>query len=56
MASSVWKLRYLPLTPLNPVPKDIEIARNQVPKNILELAQEIGLLPNEVCCVSHTIS
>lgn len=44
----MWELRCLPITPLNPVPKDIEVARSQTPKNILELTQEIGLLPNEV--------
>lgn len=27
---------------------DITIARSQTPKNILQLADEIGLLPNEV--------
>ena len=48
MASRMWELRCLPLTLQNPVPKDIEIARSQTPKNVLELTQEIGLLPNEV--------
>lgn len=47
----MWELRYLPLTLQNPVPKDIEIARSQTPKNVLELTQEIGLLPNEVSVV-----
>ena len=48
MASKVWELRCLPLTLQNPVPSDIEIARSQTPKNVLELTQETGLLPNEV--------
>ena len=49
MASRMWELRCLPLTLQNPVPKDIEIARSQTPKNVLEITQEIGLLPSEVC-------
>ena len=48
MTSGVWKLRYLPLAPLSPVPADIAVARAQTPKNINELTREIGLLPNEV--------
>ncbi|XP_076268460.1 C-1-tetrahydrofolate synthase, cytoplasmic-like [Rhynchophorus ferrugineus] len=43
-----WNLRPLPLKPKVPVPSDIEIARAQEPKDIVELAQEIGLLPSEV--------
>lgn len=43
-----WKLSYLPLNLLNPVPNDITIAMAQAPKNIAELAKEIGLLPGEV--------
>eukprot|EP00095_Tigriopus_kingsejongensis_P009690 maker-scaffold84_size396325-snap-gene-2.38 protein:Tk09690 transcript:maker-scaffold84_size396325-snap-gene-2.38-mRNA-1 annotation:"c-1-tetrahydrofolate cytoplasmic-like protein" len=43
-----WNLRYLPLTPQEPVPSDIEIARSQVPKDISILAQEIGILPSEL--------
>ena len=50
MVSRMWELRYLPLALQNPVPKDIEIARSQTPKNVLELTQEIGLLPSEVSC------
>ena len=53
MTSGVWELRCLPLTLLSPVPKDIEIARSQTPKNVLELAGEIGLLPHEVCVCVH---
>ncbi|XP_067130396.1 C-1-tetrahydrofolate synthase, cytoplasmic [Centruroides vittatus] len=43
-----WKLEILPLTIKSPVPSDIEIARNQTPKNIADLANEIGLLPSEI--------
>ncbi|XP_044744423.1 C-1-tetrahydrofolate synthase, cytoplasmic isoform X2 [Coccinella septempunctata] len=43
-----WNLRPLPLDLKRPVPSDIEIARAQEPKNISQLAQEIGLCPNEV--------
>lgn len=43
-----WPLQPLPLTLVRPVPSDIEIARAQRPKNIGQLAEEIGLEPNEV--------
>ncbi|XP_030765230.1 C-1-tetrahydrofolate synthase, cytoplasmic isoform X2 [Sitophilus oryzae] len=48
LSRSVWNLRPLPLTLKTPVPSDIEIARAQVPKNMTELTEEIGLLPSEV--------
>jgi methylenetetrahydrofolate dehydrogenase (NADP+) / methenyltetrahydrofolate cyclohydrolase / formyltetrahydrofolate synthetase len=44
----------LPLTLLNPVPSDIEIAMAQTPKPITELAKEIGLLPLELEAYGHT--
>lgn len=37
-----------PLTLQRPVPSDIEIARAQKPKNITDVAREIGLLPSEL--------
>lgn len=43
-----WPLQPLPLKPARPVPSDIVIARAQRPKNIAQLAEEIGLEPNEV--------
>ena len=43
-----WKVKYLPLAPLKPVPADIVIARSQQPKSISDLANEIGLMPYEV--------
>merc|ERR1712106_657895 len=45
---SSWKLSLLPLRPLEKVPSDIEVARAQTPKDINDLAAEIGLLPSEV--------
>lgn len=45
---SKWPLQPLPLNLVRPVPSDIEIARAQRPKNIGQLAEEIGLQPNEV--------
>ncbi|XP_042860886.1 C-1-tetrahydrofolate synthase, cytoplasmic-like isoform X3 [Penaeus japonicus] len=48
MRVSDWKIRYLPIEPLEKVPSDIEVARAQTPKDIAELADEIGLLPSEV--------
>jgi len=43
-----WHLSLLPLHPLDKVPSDIEVARAQTPKDISELAEEIGLHPSEV--------
>lgn len=43
-----WNLKHLPLKLLNPVPSDIAISRAQEPKNIVQLAEEIGLYPGEV--------
>ncbi|XP_053469697.1 monofunctional C1-tetrahydrofolate synthase, mitochondrial [Ictalurus furcatus] len=43
-----WTLRPLKLQPLSPVPNDIEISRAQTPKPIVQLAEEIGLLPEEL--------
>ena len=47
--SSQWPIRYLPLAPVEPVPSDIEIARAQTPKDVIELAREVGILESEVC-------
>jgi methylenetetrahydrofolate dehydrogenase (NADP+)/methenyltetrahydrofolate cyclohydrolase/formyltetrahydrofolate synthetase len=41
-------MSYLPLTPLRPVPSDIEIAQAQRPKPVVQLAEEIGILPAEL--------
>lgn len=43
-----WNLNPLPLDLKKPVPSDIEIARSQEPKDITDLATEIGLHPSEV--------
>ncbi|XP_035726163.1 C-1-tetrahydrofolate synthase, cytoplasmic-like isoform X2 [Vespa mandarinia] len=43
-----WKLRILKINPQRPVPSDIAISRNQIYKPIVSLAEEIGLLPNEL--------
>uniref|UniRef100_A0A671WMK5 formate--tetrahydrofolate ligase n=1 Tax=Sparus aurata TaxID=8175 RepID=A0A671WMK5_SPAAU len=43
-----WQLRSLKLQPLTPVPSDIEISRAQTPKPVDQLAEEIGLLPEEL--------
>lgn len=45
---SHWPIRYLPLAPLDPVPCDIVIARAQTPKDVMELAREVGILESEV--------
>ncbi|XP_030627139.1 monofunctional C1-tetrahydrofolate synthase, mitochondrial [Chanos chanos] len=49
-----WRLRSLKLQPLSPVPSDIEISRAQTPKPIDQLAQEIGLLPEELEAYGRT--
>lgn len=43
-----WKLRILKINPQKPVPNDIAISRSQTYKPIVSLAEEIGLLPNEL--------
>uniref|UniRef100_A0AAQ4PSW7 formate--tetrahydrofolate ligase n=1 Tax=Gasterosteus aculeatus aculeatus TaxID=481459 RepID=A0AAQ4PSW7_GASAC len=43
-----WHLRSLKLQPLTPVPSDIEISRAQTPKSVDQLAEEVGLLPEEL--------
>nr|XP_019953222.1 PREDICTED: monofunctional C1-tetrahydrofolate synthase, mitochondrial [Paralichthys olivaceus] len=43
-----WHLRNLKLQPLTPVPSDIEISRAQMPKPVNQLAEEVGLLPEEL--------
>ncbi|XP_068432933.1 monofunctional C1-tetrahydrofolate synthase, mitochondrial isoform X1 [Clinocottus analis] len=43
-----WHLHSLKLQPLTPVPSDIEISRAQTPKPVNQLAEEIGLLPEEL--------
>ncbi|CRL06152.1 CLUMA_CG019027, isoform A [Clunio marinus] len=48
MLDTKWKLQKLSLNILSPVPSDIAISRSQVPKLITTLAEEVGLLPNEV--------
>lgn len=42
----------LPLELLEPVPSDIAIALAQKPKPIKFIAEELGLLPNEVCFIT----
>ncbi|XP_049877720.1 C-1-tetrahydrofolate synthase, cytoplasmic isoform X1 [Pectinophora gossypiella] len=49
-----WPLRPLRIKPLSPAPSDIVIARSQKPKDISELATEIGLYPNEVAQYGRT--
>ncbi|KAL0869157.1 hypothetical protein ABMA27_007446 [Loxostege sticticalis] len=54
LLAPAWPLRPLRLTPLTPPPSDIAIARSQKPKDIAELADEIGLFPNEVSQYGRT--
>ncbi|XP_026548147.1 C-1-tetrahydrofolate synthase, cytoplasmic-like [Notechis scutatus] len=43
-----WNIQYRLLTPVTPVPSDIEVSRSCTPKPIGELAREIGLISDEV--------
>ncbi|XP_039758173.1 C-1-tetrahydrofolate synthase, cytoplasmic isoform X1 [Pararge aegeria] len=52
--ASVWPLQTLRLNTLTPPPSDIVIARSQKPKHISQLAEEIGLFPNEVSQYGNT--
>ncbi|GLV43503.1 pugilist [Carabus blaptoides fortunei] len=47
LLTSAWTLRPLPLSLQKPVPSDIVIARSQEPKDINQLAYEIGLFSGE---------
>ncbi|XP_017777059.1 PREDICTED: C-1-tetrahydrofolate synthase, cytoplasmic isoform X2 [Nicrophorus vespilloides] len=48
LLETAWTIRPLPLKLERPVPNDITIARAQEPKDISQLAQEIGLSKSEV--------
>ncbi|CAH0400476.1 unnamed protein product [Chilo suppressalis] len=54
LLAPAWPLRPLRLTPISPPPSDIVIARSQKPKDIAELADEIGLSPSEVSQYGRT--
>ncbi|RDD42153.1 C-1-tetrahydrofolate synthase, cytoplasmic [Trichoplax sp. H2] len=45
---TTWNTSYLPLRLLEPVPSDIEIALAQKPKDVADLAREVGILPHEL--------
>ena len=49
----LWNIRVLPLSLETPVPSDIVIARGQEPKDVSQLAEEIGLYPSEVYLYGH---
>lgn len=48
LVSFKWNVRPLPLKLKSPIPSDIAIARAHEPKDISQLAEEIGLFPGEV--------
>ncbi|XP_045453072.1 C-1-tetrahydrofolate synthase, cytoplasmic [Melitaea cinxia] len=54
LIAPAWPLTPLRLKTLSPVPSDIAIARAQKPKHIAQLAEEIGLFPNEVSQYGNT--
>ncbi|XP_014257377.1 C-1-tetrahydrofolate synthase, cytoplasmic [Cimex lectularius] len=47
LCSTIWSIECLPLTPKHPQPNDMEISRLQTPKEVSELAREIGVSPSE---------
>ncbi|XP_063627922.1 C-1-tetrahydrofolate synthase, cytoplasmic isoform X1 [Cydia splendana] len=54
LRAPAWPLKPLRLVPKSPPPSDIVIARSQKPKDINQLAAEIGLAPNEVSQYGRT--
>ncbi|KAI8425064.1 hypothetical protein MSG28_006932 [Choristoneura fumiferana] len=54
LLAPAWPFKPLRLQPLQPPPSDIVIARSQKPKDIAELASEIGLSPSEVSQYGRT--
>lgn len=48
LITNEWSLRPIQLKIVNPVPSDIVISRSHIPKPIASLAEEIGLLQNEI--------
>ncbi|XP_055333521.1 C-1-tetrahydrofolate synthase, cytoplasmic-like [Paramacrobiotus metropolitanus] len=44
----IWKVKPLKLDLKRPVPSDIEAARSQTPKDVAVLAQEVGILTDEI--------
>ncbi|KAL4706337.1 hypothetical protein ACJJTC_016631 [Scirpophaga incertulas] len=48
LLAPAWPLKPLRLAPRSPPPSDITIARDQTPKDITELAAEVGLAASEV--------
>ncbi|WKY11893.1 hypothetical protein Q1695_003456 [Nippostrongylus brasiliensis] len=47
-SGDAWNIQYLTPKLQDPVPSDIAISRSQPPKNVEQLAQEIGILPDEL--------
>ena len=43
-----WNLSKIPISPIKKVPKDIYISQSQTPKTITKLANEIGILDEEL--------
>lgn len=43
-----WNIRYLPLNLKRPVPSDIDISKEQLPKNIATVAKEATILDHEI--------
>lgn len=48
LLSNEWNLRILKLKLEKPVPNDITISRSHEPKAVSQLAEEIGIMPNEL--------
>ncbi|KAK9498190.1 hypothetical protein O3M35_004062 [Rhynocoris fuscipes] len=54
LINPTWQLASLPISPIRPVPSDCEIARSQTPKDITDLAGEIGISLSEISCYGTT--
>ncbi|XP_043482868.1 C-1-tetrahydrofolate synthase, cytoplasmic [Leptopilina heterotoma] len=48
LLTNEWNLRILKLKLEKPIPNDITISRSHEPKEIAQLAEEIGIMPNEL--------
>ncbi|KAK6741071.1 hypothetical protein RB195_009120 [Necator americanus] len=45
---NTWNIQYLKPNLVDPVPSDIVISRSQVPKDVEQVAREVGILPEEL--------
>ncbi|CAB0005823.1 unnamed protein product [Nesidiocoris tenuis] len=54
LVTTKWTISSLPLSIQQPIPSDIAISRSQEPKDVSDLADEIGIAKNEVVAYGTT--